>query len=133
MEMTMDQASRLVVCPDRCRTDAIALPRVVMQFTVAPRKTLTWRAQNDAEIRVHDATLWVTRLGSVDDYWIRTGDVLRVRRGDRIWMSTDDDRPAEASITTAYAMRRNAWLAHVFARMRSLLRERCRSQSRSRS
>lgn len=76
----MDQASRLVVCPDRCRTDAIALPRVVMQFTVAPRKTLTWRAKDDAEIRVHDATLWVTRLGSIDDYWIRTGDVLRVRR-----------------------------------------------------
>ncbi|RQT29926.1 DUF2917 domain-containing protein [Burkholderia contaminans] len=126
----MDQASRLVVCPDRCRTDAIALPRVVMQFTVAPRKTLTWRAKNDAEIRVHDATLWVTRLGSVDDYWIRTGDVLRVRRGDRIWMSTDGDCPAEASITTAYATSRRAWLERALARMRSLLRERCRSRSR---
>ncbi|MDN7932936.1 DUF2917 domain-containing protein [Burkholderia metallica] len=129
----MDQASRLVVCPDRCRADAIALPRVVMQFTVAPRKTLTWCAQDDAEIRVHDATLWVTRLGSVDDYWIRPGDVLRVRRGDRLWMSTCDDRPAEASITTACVMTRDAWFAHALARMRSVLRERCRSRSRSRS
>ncbi|UXU91703.1 DUF2917 domain-containing protein [Burkholderia sp. S-53] len=124
----MDQASRLIVCPDRCRTDAIALPSVTMHFTVAPRKTLTWRAQRDAEIRVHDATLWITRLGSVDDYWIRTGDVLRVQRGDRIWMSTEDDRPAEASITTTYTMKRGTWLQRALARMRGMLRGRSRSR-----
>ncbi|MDR0245346.1 MAG: DUF2917 domain-containing protein [Burkholderia sp.] len=122
----MDQASRLVVCRDRCRTDAIALPRVELHFTVAPRKTLAWRAQNDAEIRVHDATLWITRLGSVDDYWIRTGDVLRVQRGDRIWISTDDDTPAAASITTVYVMKRDAWLPRAIARMRDMLGRRCR-------
>ncbi|WP_193099969.1 DUF2917 domain-containing protein [Burkholderia sp. Z1] len=125
----MDQASRLIVCPDRYRTDAIALPRVTMHFTVAPRKVLTWRAQRDAEIRVHDATLWITRVGSVDDYWIRTGDVLRVRRGDRIWMSTDDDRPAEASITTAYAMNRDAWRQRALEWTRGMLRGRCRSRA----
>ncbi|MBY8605891.1 DUF2917 domain-containing protein [Burkholderia arboris] len=124
----MDQASRLVVCRDRCRTDAIALPRVELHFTVAPRKTLTWRAQHDAEIRVHDATLWITRLGSVDDYWIRTGDVLRLQRGDRIWISTDDDQPAEASITTVYVMKRDAWLARALAGMRAMLSGRCRSR-----
>ncbi|WGY71272.1 DUF2917 domain-containing protein [Burkholderia cepacia] len=123
----MDQASRLVVCPDRCRTDTIALPRVELHFTVAPRRALAWRAQHDAEIRVHDATLWITRLGSVDDYWIRTGDVLRVQRGDRIWISTDDERPAAASITTAYVMKRDAWLARALAQMRRMLSGRCRS------
>ncbi|HIC7213493.1 DUF2917 domain-containing protein [Burkholderia stabilis] len=125
----MDQASRLVVCPDRCRTDTIALPRVVMHFTVAPRKTLTWRARRDAEIRVHDATLWITRAGSVDDYWIRAGDVLRVQCGDRIWMSTDDDRPVEASITTAYAMKHDAWFQRALAQMRGMLRVRRRSRT----
>ncbi|WP_065503618.1 DUF2917 domain-containing protein [Burkholderia stabilis] len=124
----MDQASRVIVCPDRCRTGTIALPSVTMHFTVAPRTTLTWRAQRDAEIRVHDATLWITRLGSVDDYWIRAGDVLRVQRGDRIWMSTDGDRPAEASITTAYVMSRGAWLQRALAQMRGMLRGRCRSR-----
>ncbi|RQU44313.1 DUF2917 domain-containing protein [Burkholderia cenocepacia] len=122
----MDQASRLVVCRDRRRTDAIALPSVELHFTVAPRRTLAWRARHDAEIRVHDATLWITRLGSVDDYWIRTGDVLRVQRGDRIWISTDDERPAAASITTVYVMKRDAWLARALAQLRIMLGERCR-------
>ncbi|WP_321855863.1 DUF2917 domain-containing protein [Burkholderia cenocepacia] len=125
----MDQASRLVVCPDRCRTETIALPNVTLHFTVAPRKTLTWRAQHDAEIRVHDATLWITRLGSVDDYWLRTGDVLRVQRGDRVWIGTDDDQPAEASITTVYVMQRDTWLARALASMRDRLSGQWRSRA----
>ncbi|MGU7779157.1 DUF2917 domain-containing protein [Burkholderia sp. PU8-34] len=101
----MDQASPLFVRPDLRRADAIALPRVVIHFAVAPRKTLTWRAPSDAEIRVHDASLWLTRQTSVDDYWMRPGDVLRIPRGERIWVSTDADCPVEASITTAYLQR----------------------------
>ncbi|KVH03927.1 MULTISPECIES: DUF2917 domain-containing protein [Burkholderia] len=116
----MDQASRLVVCPDRCRTDTISLPRVELHFTVAPRKTLTWRAQHDAEIRVHDATLWITRLGSVDDYWIRSGDVLRVQRGERVWIGTDGDQPAQASITTAY-VRHGERVRRTLAQVQRLL------------
>jgi len=44
MEMTMDQASQLFVRPDLRRHDAIALPRVVIHFAVAPHATMTWRA-----------------------------------------------------------------------------------------
>ncbi|HEF4772694.1 DUF2917 domain-containing protein [Burkholderia multivorans] len=102
MEKTMDQASSLFVRPDRRRPDAIALPTVVIRFAVAPRTTLSWRAPRDAEVRAHGAPLWITRPPSVDDYWVQPGDVLRVARGERIWLSADDDRPAEASITTAY-------------------------------
>ncbi|KVN32289.1 hypothetical protein WJ63_06095 [Burkholderia pyrrocinia] len=121
----MDQASPLFVRPDLRRADALALPRVVLHFAVAPRKTLTWRARHDAELRVHDATLWLTRVGSVDDYWMQPGDVLRLRRGDRIWLSTDEDRPAEASITTV-CVARGARLQRALARMRRMLRGRWR-------
>ncbi|CAB3759318.1 hypothetical protein GQ57_19885 [Burkholderia sp. MSh2] len=124
----MNHASRLMVCRDRCRTDAIALPKIEMHFTVAPRTTLTWRARHDAEIRVHGATLWITRLSCVDDFRLRPGDMLRVRRGDRIWIGTDDDRPAAASITTAYPMKRGGWPARALARMHGLLRDRWRSR-----
>ncbi|MET3216470.1 DUF2917 domain-containing protein [Burkholderia cenocepacia] len=117
----MDQASRRVACPDRCRTDTIALPSVELHFTVAPRKTLTWRAQHDAEIRVHDTTLWITRLGNVDDYWLHAGDVLRVQRGERVWIGSGDDRPAEASITTVYVMQRDTGLTRALAWMRGRL------------
>ncbi|KUZ60362.1 hypothetical protein WI38_29335 [Burkholderia ubonensis] len=116
----MDQASPLFVRPDLRCPGAIALPRVVIHFAVAPRKTLTWRAANDAELRAHDATLWVTRLASVDDYWMRPGDVLRIPRGERIWVSTDGDQPAEASITTAY-VKRGERLQRALAQMRRML------------
>ncbi|MEN2472489.1 DUF2917 domain-containing protein [Burkholderia sp. GS2Y] len=101
----MDQASSLFDRPDRRRAGTIALPTVVIRFAVAPRTTMTWRAPQDAEIRAHDAALWITRPPSVDDYWVRPGDVLRIARGDRIWLGTDGDGPAEASITTAYVRR----------------------------
>ncbi|KUZ68556.1 DUF2917 domain-containing protein [Burkholderia ubonensis] len=116
----MDQASPLFVRPDLRCPGAIALPRVVIHFAVAPRKTLTWRAANDAELRAHDATLWVTRLASVDDYWMRPGDVLRIPRGERIWVSTDGDQPAEASITTAY-VKHGERLQRALAQMRRML------------
>ena len=119
----MDQASPLFDRPDSRRTGAIAsiaLPTLVIRFAVAPRTTLTWRAPSDAEIRAHGAPLWITRPPSVDDYWVQPGDVLRIARGDRIWLGTDDDRPAEASITTAYVLRGER-LRRTLARVQRLL------------
>ncbi|KWI55431.1 hypothetical protein WT72_16860 [Burkholderia pseudomultivorans] len=101
----MDQASPLFVRPDPRRTGAIALPTVVIRFAVTPRTTLSWRAPRDAEIRAHGAPLWITRPPSVDDFWVQPGDVLRVARGERIWLGTDNGESAEASITTAYVQR----------------------------
>jgi len=120
MEKTMDQASPLFDRPDRRRAGMIALPTVVIRFAVAPRTTMTWRAPQDAEIRAHGAALWITRPPSVDDYWVQPGDVLRIARGDRIWIGTDADRSAEASITTAY-VRRGERFRRTLAQVQRLL------------
>ncbi|CAB3759321.1 hypothetical protein GQ57_19880 [Burkholderia sp. MSh2] len=101
----MDHASPLFDRPDRRRAGAIALPTVVIRFAVAPRTTMTWRAPRDAEIRAHGAALWITRPPAVDDYRVRPGDVLRIARGERIWLGTEGDVAAEASITTAWVTR----------------------------
>ncbi|QRR07785.1 DUF2917 domain-containing protein [Burkholderia sp. MS455] len=116
----MDQASPLFDRPDRRRAGMIALPTVVIRFAVAPRTTMTWRAPQDAEIRAHGAALWITRPPSVDDYWVQPGDVLRIARGDRIWIGTDADRSAEASITTAY-VRRGERFRRTLAQVQRLL------------
>ncbi|MDR6497856.1 hypothetical protein J2785_000999 [Burkholderia ambifaria] len=116
----MDQASQLFDRPDRRRAGTIALPTVVIRFAVAPRTTMTWRAPQDAEIRAHGAALWITRPPSVDDYWVQPGDVLRIARGDRIWIGTDADRSAEASITTAY-VRRGERFRRTLAQVQRLL------------
>ncbi|WP_175918421.1 DUF2917 domain-containing protein [Burkholderia pyrrocinia] len=116
----MDQASQLFDRPDRRRPGTIALPTVVIRFAVAPRTTMTWRALQDAEIRAHGAALWITRPPSVDDYCVQPGDVLRIARGDRIWLGTDADRSAEASITTAY-VRRGERFRRMLAQVQRLL------------
>ncbi|GAU03532.1 uncharacterized protein BSLA_02r0508 [Burkholderia stabilis] len=120
MEKTMDQASQLFDRPDRRRAGTIALPTVVIRFAVAPRTTMTWRAPQDAEIRAHGAALWITRPPSVDDYWVQPGDVLRIARGERIWLGTDADRAAEATITTAY-VRRGERFKRTLAQVQRLL------------
>ncbi|MFJ1208373.1 DUF2917 domain-containing protein [Burkholderia pyrrocinia] len=116
----MDQASQLFDRPDRRRAGTIALPTVVIRFAVAPRTTMTWRAPQDAEIRAHGAALWITRPPSVDDYWVQPGDVLRIARGERIWLGTDADRSAEATITTAY-VRRGERFKRTLAQVQRLL------------
>lgn len=116
----MDQASQLFDRPDRRRTGTIALPTVVIRFAVAPRTTMTWRAPQDAELRTHGAALWVTRPPSIDDDWVRPGDVLRIARGERIWIGTDADRSAEATITTAY-VRRGERFRRALAQVQRLL------------
>ncbi|WP_176048271.1 DUF2917 domain-containing protein [Burkholderia sp. BCC1644] len=116
----MDQASQLFDRPDRRRAGTIALPTVVIRFAIAPRTTMTWRAPQDAELRTHGAALWVTRPPSVDDYWVRPGDVLRIARGERIWLGTDADRSAEATLTTAY-VRRGERFRRTLAQVQRLL------------
>ena len=116
----MDQASPLFDRPDRRHAGTIALPTVVIRFAVAPRTTMTWRAPQDAEIRAHGAALWITRPPNVDDYWVQPGDVLRIARGERIWLGTDADRSAEATITTAY-VRRGERVRRMLAQVQRLL------------
>ena len=116
----MDQASQLFDRPDRRRTGTIALPTVVIRFAIAPRTTMTWRAPQDAELRAHGAALWVTRPPSVDDDWVRPGDVLRIARGERIWIGTEADRSAEATITPAY-VRRGERFRRALAQVQRLL------------
>ncbi|CAM2186324.1 DUF2917 domain-containing protein [Burkholderia orbicola] len=116
----MDQASPLFERRDRRPAGTIALPTVVIRFAVAPRTTMTWRAPQDAEIRAHGAALWITRPPNVDDYWVQPGDVLRIARGERIWLGTDADRAAEATITTAY-VRRGERIRRMLAQVQRLL------------
>jgi Protein of unknown function (DUF2917) len=81
-------------------------PEMVIRFIVQPGQTASWRVRSDSELRVGTARVWVTRIFSPYDYWLQTGDVLRVSRGERIWLSTDANIAAEISLTSAYAVAR---------------------------
>ena len=81
-------------------------PEMVIRFVVQPGQTASWRVRSDSELRVGTARVWVTRVFSPYDYWLQTGDVLRVTRGERIWLSTDANIAAEISLISAYAVAR---------------------------
>ena len=105
------------------------LPEMVIRFVVQPGQTASWRVQSDSELRVGTARVWVTRIFSPYDYWLQTGDVLRVSRGERIWLSTDANIAAEISLTSAYAVERRPlfkWIERLrdFLADISLLRSR---------
>ncbi|MCC8395568.1 DUF2917 domain-containing protein [Paraburkholderia sp. MMS20-SJTR3] len=103
---------------DGART-AISLPRVVIYFAVDPATTVTWRICADSELRVHgNARLWLTRHRSPYDYWLQPGETIRLERGERIWLSVEDDASAEVSVTSPH-VERHRILRRWFTRRRA--------------
>lgn len=116
----MDQASQLFVSSDLDRQatrNVFQMPCMVLHFAVAPGATFAWRAPNHAEIRSLDELVWLTRARNAGDYWIGPGQVVRVRRGERIWISTDGPQGAEVSITMRYPKATRGWLARCCERV----------------
>ncbi|WP_232256418.1 DUF2917 domain-containing protein [Caballeronia glathei] len=94
--------------------------RVVVYFEVQPRQTLSWRVAHDGELRVHQAAAWLTRHGDPYDYWAKPGDVVRLMRGERVWLSSDADAPLEVSVTSyrhAGTTQLRRWLARLWPRV----------------
>ncbi|CAM2195504.1 DUF2917 domain-containing protein [Paraburkholderia sp. A1RI_3L] len=82
--------------------DDEALPKLVLHFAVNPAVTVTWRVTADAELRVHSERIWLTRIRSPYDYWMKAGETMRLQRGERIWLSTDSHEAARVSLTSAW-------------------------------
>ena len=81
-------------------------PRMVIHLSLVPQQTVSWRVCADSEVRAHGSRVWLTRIFSPHDYWMQTGDVIRIARGERIWLSADGDRPVEVTLTSEYVGRR---------------------------
>lgn len=78
------------------------LPAQSIHFAVPPMRTLTWRVNAPATLRVQVAQVWVTRARSPYDHWLQPGETLRLERGERIWLSTETALPARVSITSVW-------------------------------
>lgn len=118
----MDQASPQCMDDDSSRSACRhneGLPKVVLHFSVAPGATLTWRVDADSTLSVQGARVWLTRVNSPYDHWLEPGNEFRLRRGERVWLSTDSERGARASLSCALPARRGfvrrwlGWLARL--------------------
>ena len=81
-------------------------PRMVIHLSLLPQQTVSWRVVADSEVRAHGSRVWLTRIFSPHDYWMQAGDVIRIARGERIWLSADGDGPVEVTLSSEYVERR---------------------------
>jgi len=92
------------------------LPKVVVHVVVTPGATFSWRVNAATELSVNGARIWLTRSQSPYDYWLTPGNSLRLKRGERLWVSTDGDAPAHLALSSRLPVRRGVvsrWLARV--------------------
>jgi hypothetical protein len=74
--------------------------RVVVYIDIHPQRTVSWRVPRDAELRIGDGRVWLTRHQESYDYFLMPGDVVRLSRGERVWISADGERKVEVSLTS---------------------------------
>ncbi|EKS67764.1 MULTISPECIES: DUF2917 domain-containing protein [Caballeronia] len=97
--------------------------RVVVFVEVHPHQMVSWRLTRDAELRIGDAaapSIWLTRHRDPYDYWMKPGDVVRLARGERVWLTSESDQPIEVSLTSYRVAKRglvSRWLARYWPRM----------------
>jgi hypothetical protein len=92
----------IIAAPCATPASRAVAPQMVIHVPVVPAQTVSWRLAADAELQVTEALVWVTRLFSPYDYWLQPGDVLRLTRGERIWVTTDAQGGARITLTSAY-------------------------------
>ncbi|WP_206954732.1 DUF2917 domain-containing protein [Trinickia acidisoli] len=61
---------------------------------IAPGETVPMMIAHSTRLSVHGAPVWVTRSNDVEDYWLAPGRSLRLRPGERLWLSTEGHRAA---------------------------------------
>lgn len=88
-----------------------ATPTLSIRFAVHPHTTVTWKIASDSTLRVCRERIWLTRARSPYDHWLGPGDTIGLARGERIWLSSDADRPAQVTLTSAWSRRRTVALA----------------------
>ncbi|SAK63199.1 hypothetical protein AWB76_03342 [Caballeronia temeraria] len=93
--------------------------RVVVYLDVHPHQMVSWRLTRDADLRIGDASVWLTRHRDPYDYWLKPGDVVRLSRGERVWLTSESDQTIEVSLTSYRCTRRgfvSRWLARCWPR-----------------
>ncbi len=58
-------------------------------FEIVPGETLPMMVAHSTRLSVHGSAVWVTRSNDVEDYWLAPGRSLRLRPGERLWLSAE--------------------------------------------
>jgi hypothetical protein len=98
----------------------VRLPSITLRFPLEPGQLFCWELAADAELFVLRERVWLTRFDSNYDYWLEPGETLHLHRNERVRISTDGQKAAEISVTSAYSgssCRSHGW----FGRLRAMV------------
>jgi hypothetical protein len=88
-------------------------------FEIRTGEMVSMKVVRSTKLVVHGGAIWVTRSDDVEDYWLQPGHTLRLRRGERLWLSAEGSTPAKVafSVPTRCDERALNWLARVGERL----------------
>lgn len=58
-------------------------------FEIPPGETVPMKVARSTRLAVPGAPVWATRSNDVHDYFLSPGATLKLRRGERLWLSAD--------------------------------------------
>ncbi|WP_144111128.1 DUF2917 domain-containing protein [Paraburkholderia sp. BCC1886] len=93
-------------------------------FEIRSGETIPMMVARSTKLVVRGGAVWVTRSDDIEDYWLQPGHVLRLRRGERLWLSAEGASPAKVSFTVPTRCDERAfnWFARVVERLAARLR-----------
>jgi hypothetical protein len=93
-------------------------------FEIRHGETIPMKVARSTKLVVRGGAVWVTRSDDTEDYWLQPGRALRLRRGERLWLSAEGSTVAKVafSVPTRCDERALNWLARVGERLAARMR-----------
>ncbi|MEI6000646.1 DUF2917 domain-containing protein [Paraburkholderia bengalensis] len=93
-------------------------------FEIVAGETVPMKVTRSTRLAVSGAAVWVTRSDDVEDYWLEPGKTLRLRRGERLWLSVERGTQARVAFHVPMRPRQKAlnWFGRVSERFAAWLR-----------
>ncbi|HEY3599694.1 MAG TPA: DUF2917 domain-containing protein [Paraburkholderia sp.] len=93
-------------------------------FEISAGETVSMRVARSTRLTAQGGAIWVTRSDDVDDYWLEPGKTMRLRRGERLWLSVERGSQARVAffVPTRADEKALNWFARVAERLGSRLR-----------
>ncbi len=96
-----------------------------INFEIRAGETVPMVVTRSTRLKVHGGAVWVTRSDDVEDYWLEPGHTLRLRRGERLWLSVEGSPSARLafSVPTRADERALNWFGRIGERLGTWLRQ----------
>ncbi|AOK18418.1 hypothetical protein WT26_18940 [Burkholderia cepacia] len=70
-------------------------------FEIPVGETVPLKVQRSTRLVVQCGPVWATRSNDVDDYFLVDGETLKLRRGERLWLSAEGREGARVAFSVS--------------------------------